>query len=116
MKVCSNGPGQMDQNCCQAHMVKTLKKSSSLELNGRVCSNDDPGWVDLDLFYGKVIVYDIEVGRCRQPNKYMKLYEYQWSRSVIDFCPRSHRFNIFKLLFLGCLKPNFMWSLRGMGE
>ena len=30
----------------------------------------------------------------------MNLYEYQRSRSFIDLCPRSLRFNIFKLLFL----------------
>ena len=30
----------------------------------------------------------------------MNLYEYQRSRSFIDLCARSLRFNIFKLLFL----------------
>ena len=30
------------------------------------------------------VVYDIKVGRCSQLNKYMKLYEYQRSRSFID--------------------------------
>ena len=83
----------------------------------QVCSNND-----LYLFYGKVkfaplcfrmgkkvkhlefseiiLVYDIKVGRCSQLNEYMNLYEYQRSRSFIDLCPRSLRFNIFKLLFL----------------
>ena len=79
-------------------------------------------WVDTDLFYGNVkfdsscfcmgktwgktidfsetiVVYDIKAGRCSQPNEYMKLYEYQRSRSFIDIRPRSLRFNIFKLFF-----------------
>ena len=86
----------------------------------QVCSNDDLG---LTLTYlttrsnsvhyafvwenGKtmdfsetIIIYDIKVGRCSQPNEYIKLYEYQWSRSFFDLGPRSIRFNIFKLLFL----------------
>ena len=86
----------------------------------QVCSNDDPG---LTLTYftarsnlvpyafvwekGKImdfsetiVVYDIKVGRFSQLNKYMNLYEYKRSRSFIDLCPRSLRFNIFKLLLL----------------
>ena len=51
-------------------------------------------------FSENIVVFDIKVGRCSQPNKYMKLYEYQWSKSLIDLCPRSLRFNIFKLLFI----------------
>ena len=58
-------------------------------------------WVYLDLFYGKdkfvplcflwekvkgfsetIVVYDIKVGRYNQLNEYMKLYEYQRSRSL----------------------------------
>ena len=62
------------------------------------------------------LVYDIKIGRCSQLNKNMNLYEYQRSRSFIDICPRSLRFNIFKLLFLkkslGRLKPNFIFSLH----
>ena len=73
----------------------------------QVCSNDDPG---LTLFYFKtrsdlvpyafvwekvktmdfsetVVVYDIKVGICSQLNEYMKLYEYQRSRSLIDQVP-----------------------------
>ena len=107
----------------------------------QVCSNDDPG---LTLTYfmagsnlvtyafvwekGKtmdfsetIVVYDIIVGRCSKVNEYMNLYEYQRSRSFIDLGPRSLRFNSFKLLFLSNrywsqLKPNFMWSLHGIGE
>ena len=47
-----------------------------------------------------IVVYDIKVGRCIQLNEYMKLYEYQWSRSLIDLDPHLSDFNIFKLLFL----------------
>ena len=34
-----------------------------------------------------VVVYDIKVGKCSQLNEYMKLYEYQRSRSFIDLGP-----------------------------
>ena len=34
-----------------------------------------------------IVVYDIKVGRCSQLNEYMKLYEYQRSRSFIDLGP-----------------------------
>ena len=34
-----------------------------------------------------IVVYDIKVGRCSQLNEYMKLYEYQRSRSLIDLGP-----------------------------
>ena len=65
-------------------------------------------WVDFDLFTARsnlvpyafvwekvktvdfsetIIVYDIKVGSCSQLNEYMKLYEYQRSRSFIDFGP-----------------------------
>ena len=38
-------------------------------------------------FSETIVVYDIKVGRCSQLNEYMKLYEYQSSRSFIDFGP-----------------------------
>ena len=86
----------------------------------QVCSNDDPG---LTLTYftersnlvsyafvwekGKtldfsetIVVYDIEVDRCSQPNEYMNIYEYQRSMSFTDLGPVSLKFNIFNLLFL----------------
>ena len=90
-----------------------------LEYN-QVYSNDDPGLI-LIYFTAKsnlvpypvvwekgkimdfsetVVVYDIKVGKFSQLNEYMKLYEYQRSRSFIDLRPRSLRFNIFKLLLL----------------
>ena len=45
-------------------------------------------------FLETIVVCDIKVGRCSQLNEYMKLYEYQRSRSFTDLHPR----NIFKLL------------------
>ena len=59
-------------------------------------------------------VYDVKVGRCSLLNEYMNLYGYQ--RSFVDHSPRSLRFNIFQTSFPEKLKPNFMWSLSGMGE
>ena len=38
-------------------------------------------------FSETVVVYDIKVDRCSQLNEYMKLYEYQRSRSFIDLGP-----------------------------
>ena len=35
-------------------------------------------------FSETIVVYDVKVGRCSQLNEYMKLYEYQRSRSLID--------------------------------
>ena len=46
-------------------------------------------------FSETIVVCDVKVGRCSQLNEYMNLYEYQRSRSFIDLCPRSLRFNIF---------------------
>ena len=46
-------------------------------------------------------------------------YEYQRSRSFIDRGQRSLRFtfsNFFSLETARSLKPNFIWSLHGMGE
>ena len=40
------------------------------------------------------VVYDIKVGRCSQLNEYMKLSEYQRSRSFIDLDP-THSDSIF---------------------
>ena len=45
-----------------------------------------------------IVVYDIKVGRCSQLNEYMKLYEYQRSRSFIDL-GRNHSDSIFLILF-----------------
>ena len=76
----------------------------------QVCSNDAPGltftyftarsklvpyafeWEKVKtmekLFFSEtIVVYDIKVGRYSQLNEYMKLYEYQRSRSFIDLGP-----------------------------
>ena len=45
-----------------------------------------------------IIVYDINVDRCSQLNEYMKLYEYQRSRSFIDLDP-DHSDSIFLIFF-----------------
>ena len=70
----------------------------------QICSNDDPGltltyftarsnlvpyvfvWekVKTISFSETIVVYDIKFVRCSQLNEYMKLYEYQRSRSLID--------------------------------
>ena len=83
--------------CMQHQVVKCYQ----------VCSNDDPGltltyfmeWSNLVSFaflWEKVktmdfsetiVVCDIKVGICSQLNEYMKLYEYQRSRSLIDLGP-----------------------------
>ena len=73
----------------------------------QVYSNDDPGltltyftarsnfvpfafvWEEgktMD-FSETIVVYGIKVGRCSPLNEYMKLYEYQRSRSFIDLGP-----------------------------
>ena len=70
----------------------------------QVCSNDDAG-LTLTYFTASsnlvpyafvweknktidfsetIVVYDVKVGRCSQLNEYMKLYEYQRSRPLID--------------------------------
>ena len=47
-------------------------------------------------FSETIEVYDIKVGRCSQLNEYMKLSEYQRSRSFTDLgpnippCPYAH--------------------------
>ena len=75
----------------------------------QVCSNDDPGltltyftarsnlvpyafvWKNVKTIdfseTTRIVVYDIKDGRCSQLNEYMKLYEYQRSRSFIDLGP-----------------------------
>ena len=39
------------------------------------------------IFSETIVVYDLEVGICSQLNEYMKLFEYQRSRSLIDLGP-----------------------------
>ena len=40
-------------------------------------------WIFLEI----IVVYDVKVGICRQVNEYMKIYEYQRSRSLIYLGP-----------------------------
>ena len=81
----------------------------------QVCSNDDPGltltyftarsslgpyafvWEKVKTmdFAETIVVYDVKVGRCSHLNEYLKLYEYQRSRSLIDLGP-----NLPDLIFL----------------
>ena len=49
-------------------------------------------------FSETIVVYDIKVGRCSQLNVYMKVYEYQWSRSFTDLGP-NHSDSIFLNFF-----------------
>ena len=49
-------------------------------------------------FSETIVVYDIKVGRCGQLNEYMKLCEYQRSRSFIDLIP-DHLDSIFLNFF-----------------
>ena len=52
-------------------------------------------------FSETILVYDIKLGRCSQRNEYMKLYEYQRTRSFID-----HDLNLLDSIFL-----NFFYSI-----
>ena len=49
-------------------------------------------------FSETIVVYFIKVGRCSQLNEYIKLYEYQKSRSFIDLGP-NHSDSIFLNFF-----------------
>ena len=90
----------------------------------QVCSNVAPGltltyftarsnllpyafvWEKIKWIFSEVIVvYDIKVCRCSQLNEYMKLYEYQRSRSFIDLDP-NHSDSIF-LIFLSSVIADF---------
>ena len=103
------------------------------------CSNDDP-WLTLTLFTARSKLLPCaflwehtfnsrfprnywslwsESWHISQLNKYMKMYEYPRSRSVIDLCPRSLRFHEFQTFLLnptGQSKPYFMWSSHGKGK
>ena len=50
------------------------------------------------IFSETFVVWDINVGRCSQLNEYMKLHEYQRSRSFIDLGP-SHSDSVFLNFF-----------------
>ena len=50
------------------------------------------------VFSETIVVHDIKVGRCSQLNEYMKLYEYQRSRSFNDL-GQNHSDSVFLNLF-----------------
>ena len=104
----------------RAMTLKVCMQHRALEYY-QVCSNDDPGltltyftarsnlvlyafiWEKLKTidFSETILVCDIKAGRCSQLNEYMKLYEYQRSRSFNDLGP-----NLSDSIFL-----NFFFSI-----
>ena len=86
----------------------------------QVCSNDDPGltltyltamsnlvsyafvWEKVKTmdFSETIVVYNVKVGRCSELNEYLKLYEYQRSRLLLDFGANLSDSIFLKLLFL----------------
>ena len=101
-KVCSNGPGHMTKMAAMPIYGKKIlkifsrtKRQMTLKLGMQhqvleyyqVCSNDDPG-LTLTYFMARSDLFP---------------YSFEWKKGkTIDFwsCPRSLRFNIFKLLFV----------------
>ena len=63
-------------------------------------------------FSETVVVYDIKVGRCSQLNEYMKLYEYQRSRSFIDLVPNHSDSIILNFFSLITADFNILSALR----
>ena len=57
-------------------------------------------------FSETIVVYYIKVGRCSQLNEYMKLYEYQRSRSFFDLGP-NHSDSIFLNFFTWLIEAKF---------
>ena len=69
-------------------------------------------------FSETIVVYGIKVGRYSQLNEYIKLYEYQWSRSFFDLCPKlsdSIFLNFFSSITTWPIEANFMRSSLGWG-
>ena len=58
-------------------------------------------------FSETIVVCDVKVGRCSQLNEYMKLYEYQRSRSVIDLSP-----NLSDSILLNFLSSITSWMIE----
>ena len=124
---------------CGIKRLMTLK----LGLQHRVhkyylfCSNEAPGLI-LTYFTAKsnlvpyafawekvktmdfsetIVVYDIKVSRCSQLNEYMKLYEFQRSRSFIVFGP-DHSDSIFLNFFSSItadvnISSALRWAIQG---
>ena len=51
-------------------------------------------------FQESIEACEVKVGTYSQINEYMTIYDNPRSRSLIDICLKSLRFNIFRLLFL----------------
>ena len=65
------------------------------------------------------VVFDIKVGRCSQVNEYMKLYEYQRSRSLIDLglnLSDSIFLNFFSSVTTGLMEAKFRLTPPWDGE
>ena len=111
-KIFSKTKTPMTLKVCMQHWVLEYYQ---------VCSNDDP-WLTFTYFSARsnlvpyafiwekvktmdfsetIVVCDIKVGRCSQQSEYIKLYESQWTRSLIDFGP-----NLLDSIFL-----NFFFSI-----
>ena len=58
-------------------------------------------------FSETIVVYDVKVGRCSQLNEYLKLYEYQRSRSLIDLGQ-----NLSDSIFLNFFSSITTWPLE----
>ena len=54
-----------------------------------------------------IVVYDIKVGRCSQLNEYMKVCEYQRSKSLIDLGP-----NLSNSIFLNFFSSITTWLIE----
>ena len=65
------------------------------------------------IFSETIVVYDMKVGRCSQLNQYMKLYEYQRSRSMNDLGPNLSDSIYFNFIFLNNQLAN--WNLISCG-
>ena len=95
----------------------------------QICSNNDPclilkylmarsSLVPCDFLWEKVKTIDfsetivVKVGRRSKLNEYVNLYEYQKSRSLIDLCPSSLRFNIFKPFSLETAGPPCAYMVK----
>ena len=70
---------QMMILCCPRHILRQGQLWSPMLLYGKKLKQ----WI----FSETSVVYDIKVGICSQLNEYMKLYEYQRSRSLTVFGP-----------------------------
>ena len=69
-------------------------------------------------FSETIVVYVIKVGRCSQLNEYMKLYEYQRSRSLIDLGPNlsdSIFLNFFSSVTIRPIEAKFHMELPWHG-